>query len=108
MASGARHALAATLLLASAGGASAAPCGAGELVLPGTSTCLRLGGVVRAEAAVGHGAAPIVPSAPDGGRRRSTAALRAGARVDLDARVPTASGPLRAYMAVGTDGLGRR
>ncbi len=106
MGSAARHALAAALLLAAAGEAAAAPCGAGELVLPGTATCLRLGGVVRAEAAAGRGAAPIVPAAPEGGRR-SAAALRAGARLAVDARVPTASGPLRAYVAVGTGGLGR-
>ncbi|RYC32456.1 porin [Lichenibacterium minor] len=105
MDSGARHALAAAVLLASAGGASAAPCGAGELALPGTATCLRLGGVVRAEAQAGRGAAPIVP---DGGRRRDAAASRAGARVDLDIRAPTAYGPLRGYVAIGTGGLGRR
>ena len=100
-------ALSTALLLAAVPGVSAAPCGSGELVLPGTATCLRLGGIVRAEAATGRAAAPIVPSAPDGGRRRS-AALRTGARVDLDARVPTAAGPLRAYLAVRTDGFGRR
>ncbi len=102
MGSAARHALAAALLLAAAGEAAAAPCGAGELVLPGTATCLRLGGVVRAEAAAGRAAAPIVPAAREGGQR--SAALRAGGRVDLDARTPTAYGPLRAYVAVGTGG----
>ena len=103
----ARHALTATLLLLSVDGASALPCGPGGLALPGTTTCLRLGGVVRAEAAT-RAAPAIVAPAPDGGRGRSVATLRAGARVDLDARTPTPYGPLRAYMAVRTDGLDRR
>ena len=101
-------ALAASLLLAAAGAALAQPCAMGELVLPDTTTCLRLGGGVRAEAAAGRAAAPIVPAAPDGGRRRTASTLRGGARADLDARVPTAAGPLRAYLSVGTDGLARR
>lgn len=94
------------LLLVAVPGASASPCGPGELVLPGTATCLRLGGVLRAEAAAAR-TSPIVAPAPETGGRRS-AALRNGARVDLDARVPTAAGPLRAYLAVRTDGFGRR
>ncbi|WP_237479597.1 porin [Lichenibacterium dinghuense] len=99
------NALAALALLASAEAASA--CGAGELALPGTAACVRLGGAVRAEAAAGRRtSAPIAPAAPDGGRR-SAAALRAGARADLDARVPTAYGPLRAYLGVATRGDGR-
>jgi hypothetical protein len=108
MGRGARHATAAALLLAAGTGASAMPCGPGELVLPGTATCLRLGGVLRAETATTRGTAPIAAAAPNGGRHRSAAALRSSARVDLDARVPTASGPLRAYVSVGTGGLGRR
>ncbi len=99
-------ALSTALLVAAVQGATASPCSPGELVVPGTATCLRLGGLVRAEAATGRAAAPIVPSAPDGGRRRSTA-LRTGARADLDARTPTPYGPLRAYLAVQTGGLGR-
>jgi hypothetical protein len=105
---GARHALAMVLLLAAVQDAAAQPCGAGELLLPGTTTCLHLGVVLRAEAKAGNGGSSIVPAVRESGRRRAGAALRAGARVDVDARMPTAAGPLRAYVSVGTDGLGRR
>ncbi len=83
----------------------AAACGGQGLVLPGTDTCLRLGGMARAEAATraagsGSAAVPGASATPSAGARASR--LRAQGRVDLDARTETSAGPIRAFLSVRT------
>lgn len=75
-----------------------ARCGPGFTELPGTRTCLRLGGRVRAEVGAG--------------RSRAGAAVRpgVGGRVTLDARTHTEQGPLRTViqMRAGSAGAADR
>ncbi|MGY2046913.1 porin [Methylobacterium sp. JK268] len=70
----------------------AAPCpeqGPRFSKVPGTETCLRIGGRVTAEAGTARRAHPGDPGA---------AAVAAGARVDLDARTETELGPARTFI----------
>ena len=81
---------------------AAASCGPGALALPGSKTCLRIGGFVRAEASVASSPAPAVPGIVPAGRPHRTAgsSLRPEARIDAEARSETPSGPIRAYVSV--------
>jgi hypothetical protein len=71
---------------------SCASQGAGFFSIPGSETCLKISGRVRAE----YG---LVPSR---GRVETASGLRTGARVQLDARTPTPYGPLRAVIRYDT------
>ena len=71
-------------------------CAGGGVVLPGSDTCLSLGGSVRAEATVGSRERP--PSTRS--IRQSLTHFGATARVELDARTPTAMGPFRVFTSV--------
>ncbi len=62
--------------------------GAGFFVLPGTETCLRVSGQVRAEALVSN----------TYGNYSDSYGIRARARMNLDARTPTAFGTLRTFI----------
>lgn len=62
--------------------------GANFFVIPGTDTCLRIGGRVRAEFRY------LEP----GSRGDDAYSTRARARIELDARTPTAYGNLRAFL----------
>ncbi|ACA18536.1 porin [Methylobacterium sp. 4-46] len=57
--------------------------------LPGSGTCLRIGGRVAAEAGTAGGRGPAA---------REAARTGAGGRLDLDARTETEVGPARAFI----------
>ncbi len=71
-------------------------CGNGGMALPGSSTCLRVGGSIRSDATATIGARS--GTVHDG--LRSVTRLTSTARVDLDVRTPTEWGPLRAFTSV--------
>ncbi len=74
--------------------------GPGFVQLPGSTTCVRLGGRVRAETTVG---------APRRVSREQISGFGTSARVSIDARTDTAYGPVRAYMSVRAgNGTARR
>lgn len=70
------------------------PCRDGGFPLPDSATCLRLGGDVEAVATVRSGHHAPAPT--------RSLSLRDGvhARLTLDARTPTALGPLRVYTSI--------
>ena len=69
---------------------SNAHCGPGFTAVPGTRTCLRLGGQVRSDVAVGRSAAS------------GSARPEVSGRVTLDARTATEHGPVRVFIQAGT------
>jgi hypothetical protein len=82
------------------------PCpehGPGFVRTPGGEACVRIGGRARAEAQAGTRRSP-----PD-----DIVGLRAGGRLDLDARAQTDYGPVRAFVrmkgdsAMGSNAWGR-
>ena len=82
---------------------AARPCprhGPGFVEVPGTSTCIRIGGRVRAEA--GTGTRRI--------SRDDIAGLGASGRVSVDTRTDTAYGPVRTFVRLkaGQPGPGDR
>ena len=76
--------------------AAARPCpahGPGYVHMPGTGTCMRVGGRVRGEAQAG-------------GRRTSTGdtvGFRSEGRLNIDARTQTDYGPVRTFVRVRGD-----
>ena len=73
--------------------ASARPCpeyGAGFVQIPGTETCVRIGGGLRGEMQVGG---PRTPT-------RDMVGLRSEGRLDFDTRTQTDYGPVRAFVRV--------
>jgi hypothetical protein len=64
--------------------------GPGFVEIPGTTSCVRIGGRVQAEAG----------SSPRRLNRDDIVGLRASGRVSADARSDTAYGPLRAFVRV--------
>lgn len=88
--------------------------GAGFFSLPGTDTCLKIGGFVRADylvhennatAARWDNAKDIALLAPGAlvAQQSDTFATRSRAQVDIDARSKTEYGPLRAFARFRTD-----
>lgn len=82
--------------------------GAGYYYIPGTDTCLKIGGFVRIDAFVGPSAAPFESlNFNNDWRSQAQAAgndrfdTRARAYVTLDARTQTAYGTLRSYFLTG-------
>jgi hypothetical protein len=71
---------------------------AGGFILPGSETCLRLGGAVRQDDTLRTGRGADLSPTKAGGR--SLIASGSTARVTLDARTPTTLGPVRVYMSV--------
>ena len=71
-------------------------CAGGGIILPGSRTCLHLGGSVRAEATTGFGEGHTARDTA--GTRRSLTHFGTEARIALDARTPTDMGPLRVYV----------
>lgn len=86
---------------------SMATCGAvgRGVLLPGTDTCLRVGGEVWADVTAGPAAAlqlAPVPAAPLPApvHRSAAVSLRPEGRLSVDARTETAYGPMRVYLSV--------
>lgn len=89
--------------------------GAGFFYIPGSDTCVKLGGVVRAEYAFieptrtfvpGNGGVPGFPASQIlPGRARAASGLFARGRLDVDTRTQTAYGTLRAYFRLQIDRL---
>ncbi len=71
-----------------------AAMGPGFAPVPGTQTCLKLGGRVRADAVAGTA----------GSRAAGATRLEHGARIRLDARTRTEYGPLRVVIDAGVGG----
>ena len=96
--------------------------GAGYFYIPGTDTCLKVGGYLRAEYAfieptkllfpgVNTGLSTLgLPGVPVGtfvsGRNRDASGFKVEGRVDVDARTQTAYGTLRTYVRMQFDRLG--
>ncbi|WP_210496284.1 porin [Microvirga antarctica] len=70
--------------------------GAGFFSVPGTETCLRIGGRVRSDVVMGSGRS----------RLQDVSGVQTGARVTLDARTPTPYGPLRTVIRYQTPAMG--
>lgn len=73
--------------------------GPGFAPVPGTRTCLKVGGRVRSEAGIGGGRA---------GRVEHRARFGTAARLRAEAVTPTELGPFRAVIEVGAGNLRRR
>jgi len=80
--------------------------GAGFYYMPGTDTCIKVGGWARMETGYGlNGSSTAVLSTPDlNNRYTSNYWARARAYVTVDAREQTAYGTARGYMDVGISG----
>ena len=76
--------------------------GSGFFFIPGTDTCLRIGGRVRAE----YRYAETLWSAPGNGREQNAIGFRSIGRLNVDARTPTPYGTLRTFFRY--DLLGQR
>src|SRR6476620_5172031 len=79
--------------------------GAGFFYIPGTETCLRVGGRVRADYLYNTPVGRLATFNPDGtiaaiarGRNLDTTGFRARGRIQLDARTATAYGLLRSVV----------
>ena len=68
--------------------------GTGFFVIPGTDTCLRVSGRVRAE----YRFLEPIGASPGLGRGVDATGMRARGRLNIDAITPTAYGPLRTYI----------
>ncbi len=85
--------------------------GVGYYYIPGTDTCIKLGGYVRAEAyhnnVGGHYADRGSPTGGDGSftRGSSTFGMQARFRLTADVRTQTEYGTLRSYFAFGVNAL---
>ncbi|UDL95129.1 porin [Lichenihabitans sp. PAMC28606] len=92
--------------------------GAGYFYIPGTDTCLKVGGIIRAEYAyiqnnsaffptpgVSTVAAPRATGTFIPGRSRDASGFFARGRIDADARTQTAYGTLRTYVRFQIDRL---
>lgn len=69
--------------------------GPGFYAIPGTTTCIRIGGRVRSEFTVASRRAT----------RDDAGGFRTGGRVSIDARTDTAYGPLRSFVRLKVDSL---
>ena len=84
--------------------------GVGYYYIPGTDTCIKIGGYVRYEAyhnETGGHYADRIPSAGDGTftRNASTFGMQARFRMTADVRTQTEYGTLRSYFAFGVNAL---
>ena len=92
--------------------------GAGFFYIPGTDTCLQIGGLVRVEGAFINNARQFYPTATVGnstrlvaagtiipGRNEDTSGFFARGRIAADARTQTAYGTLRTYVRYQIDRL---
>lgn len=75
-----------------------ASCPDGGILLPGTSTCARFGGRIRAEVTTGSAAFRSALSRHADARPRS--ALQAEGRLSVDLRTPTELGTVRTYVEI--------
>jgi len=85
--------------------------GAGFFTIPGTDTCIKVGGYVRAEAqySPGHNIYDNAGVLKQTGSSEDTTGFEERGRVDLDARTPTAYGTARTLVSLrGTNASGLR
>jgi hypothetical protein len=75
--------------------------GAGFYYIPGTDTCLKIGGWVRAEYNVSAGGSFNPIKGNDNDRTEDNNTIRARAMITVDARSQTEYGTLRSYIASG-------
>jgi hypothetical protein len=82
--------------------------GAGYFYIPGTDTCLKVGGYLRAEYGFLEPQRFLDPRVGNIviGRRRDASGFKAEGRIDADARTQTAYGTLRTYVRFQMDRLG--
>lgn len=71
--------------------------GAGFFYIPGSDTCIKIGGRVRAEYRYLE---PLWSVIPGDGRRKDATGMRARGRINVDARTATEWGTLRAFIQV--------
>lgn len=71
--------------------------GAGFFYIPGSDTCIKIGGRVRAEYRYLE---PLWSVRPGEGRRKDATGMRARGRINVDARTATEWGTLRAFIQV--------
>ncbi len=71
-------------------------CPNGGIKAPGSDTCIRLGGRLRAETIVSSSSA----AAGRGAFKRSLTTMRTAGAVSVDVRTPTELGPVRAYAEI--------
>lgn len=76
--------------------------GAGFFYVPGTDTCIRIGGRVRAELVYGETQNTNLTGVGNG-RRQDAIGFRARGRLDLDVRTPTDYGTVRAFVRFQLD-----
>ncbi len=87
--------------------------GAGYFYIPGTDTCVKIGGFVRAEYAFIEPTRALNPAPGVGrtpyqifpGRTRSASGFFARGRIEVDTRTQTAYGTLRAFVRIDADRL---
>jgi hypothetical protein len=81
--------------------------GAGYYYIPGTGTCIRIGGYVRYEAYHNAAGGTYPTTTPQGvmNRNTSTFAMQARFRLTSDVRTQTEYGTLRSYVAFGVNWL---
>ncbi len=81
--------------------------GAGYFYIPGTDTCIKLGGYVRYEAYYNAAGGTYPTTTPQGVMTRDTASFAGQARFRLtgDVRTQTEYGTLRSYLAFGVNWL---
>jgi hypothetical protein len=87
--------------------------GAGYFYLPGTDTCLKIGGAVRGEYAFIEPTSALLPVPGKGptpyiivpGRSRAASGFFARGKIEVDTRTQTAYGTLRAYVRIQADRL---
>ena len=81
--------------------------GAGYYYIPGTDTCIKIGGYVRYETYYNAGGGTYPTTTPQGVFNRNTATYAAQARFRLssDVRTQTEYGTLRSYVAFGVNWL---
>lgn len=81
--------------------------GAGYFYIPGTDTCLKIGGFIRAEYEYVTGGKVFVPAIGGGtlisSKNRDRTGYFVRGRIDLDARTQTAYGTLRTYVRYQAD-----
>ena len=77
-----------------------AGCGAGALVVPGTSTCLRFNGAAWADLTLARPVLDAGPGAASPVRTSTVSSLQSQGYLGIDMRTPTAFGVVRAYVSV--------
>ncbi len=77
-----------------------AGCGAGALVVPGTSTCLRLDGEVWADLTLARPVLAAGPGPTPASRTPDISSLRSQGYLGIDTRTPTAMGMVRTYVSI--------